>query len=98
MSSPVQAAQRDEEDEGQHWWRLLSETSTTYSQANYDADVESIKGLYHSKGYKDVVVKDPVLDIFVKNPKAPPKKQKKRVRITIPWSRGTSSSPTRSRS
>src|SRR4029077_19275687 len=66
------------------WWRFLSETSTTYSQANYDADVESIKGLYHSAGYKDVVVKDPVLDIFVKNPKAPAKKQKKNVRITIP--------------
>ena len=66
------------------WWRFLSETSTTYSQANYDADVESIKAVYHSIGYKDAVVKDPVLDIFVKNPKAKPKKQKKNVRITIP--------------
>jgi outer membrane protein insertion porin family len=66
------------------WWRFLSETSTTYSQANYDADVENIKAVYHAKGYKDVVVKDPTLDIFVKNPKAPAKKQKKNVRITIP--------------
>ena len=70
------------------WWRFLSETSTTYSQANYDADVESIKGLYHSKGYKDVVVKDPVLNVFIKNPKAAPKKQKKNVRITIPLVEG----------
>jgi outer membrane protein insertion porin family len=70
------------------WWRFLSETSTTYSQANYDADVESIKGLYHSVGYKDVVVKDPALDVFIKNPKAPAKKQKKRVRITIPLVEG----------
>jgi outer membrane protein insertion porin family len=70
------------------WWRFLSETSTTYSQANYDADVESIKGLYHSKGYKDVVVKDPVLDVFIKNPKAAAKKQKKNVRITIPLVEG----------
>ncbi len=70
------------------WWRFLSETSTVYSQANYDADVESIKGLYHSRGYKDVVVKDPILDIFVKNPKAPAKKQKKNVRITIPLVEG----------
>ena len=70
------------------WWRFLSETSTTYSQANYDADVESIKGVYHSVGYKDVVVKDPVLDVFIKNPKAPAKKQKKRVRITIPLVEG----------
>lgn len=66
------------------WFRLLSETSTTYSQANYDADVENLKGVYHAKGYKDVVVKDPILDVFVKNPKAVAKKQKKRVRITIP--------------
>jgi len=70
------------------FWRFLSETSTTYSQANYDADVESIKALYHSRGYKDVVVKDPVLDVFVKNPKAPAKKQKKNVRITIPLVEG----------
>jgi len=66
------------------FYRILSETSTTYSQANYDADVENLKGLYHSKGYKDVVIKDPVLEVFVKNPQAKPKKQKKRIRITIP--------------
>ena len=70
------------------WFRILSETSTTYSQANYDADVEMLKAVYQSKGYKNVVVKDPTLEIFVKNPKAPPKKQKKRVRITIPLVEG----------
>jgi len=70
------------------WFRLLSETSTTYSQANYDADVENIKALYQAKGYKNIVVKDPLLDIFVKNPQAKPKKQKKRVRITIPLVEG----------
>jgi outer membrane protein insertion porin family len=65
------------------FWRAFSE-NTTYSQANYEADVESIKALYHSKGYKDVVVKDPILDIYIKNPKAEPKKLKRAVRITIP--------------
>jgi outer membrane protein insertion porin family len=65
------------------FWRILSE-STTYNQANYEADVESIKGLYQSKGYKDVVVKDPTLEVYVVNPKAEPKKLKRRVRITIP--------------
>src|SRR5262249_1751181 len=70
------------------WFRLLSETSTTYSQANYDADVENLKNLYQAKGYKNIVVKDPVLDIYVKNPQATPKKQKKRVRITIPLVEG----------
>jgi len=61
-------------------WRILSE-NTTYSQANYEADVESIKGVYQSKGYKDIVVKDPVLEVYVVNPKA--KKPKRRVRISI---------------
>ena len=62
-------------------WRILSE-NTTYSQANYEADVENIKGVYQSRGYKDIVVKDPILDVYVVNPKA--KKTKRRVRMTIP--------------
>lgn len=70
------------------WYRVLSETSTTYSQANYDADVENIKKLYQSKGYKNIVVKDPTLAIYVKNPTAKPKKQKKRIRILIPLVEG----------
>ncbi|MGH9366655.1 MAG: outer membrane protein assembly factor BamA [Thermoanaerobaculia bacterium] len=65
------------------FWRVFSE-NTTYSQANYEADVEGLKATYHAKGYKDVVVKDPILDVYVKNPKAEPKKIKRRVRITIP--------------
>ncbi len=64
-------------------WRLLSD-NTTYSQANYEADVELVKATYQARGYKDIVVKDPVLDVFVTNPKAAPKKLKRRVRITIP--------------
>ena len=69
------------------WWRFLSD-NTVYSQANYEADVESIKGVYQSKGYKDVVVKDPILDVYVVNPKAKPEKIKRRVRITIPIVQG----------
>jgi outer membrane protein insertion porin family len=65
------------------WWRLLSD-KTTYSQANYEEDMENVKALYQSRGYKDIVVKDPKIDIFVKNPKAKPKKIKRRARITIP--------------
>ena len=65
------------------FWRLLSE-STTYSQANYEADVEQIKGAYQAKGYKDIVVKDPILDVYVTNPKADPKKYKRKMRITVP--------------
>lgn len=69
------------------WWRLLSD-NTVYSQANYEADVESIKGVYQSKGYKDVVVKDPILDVYITNPTAKPEKIKRRVRITIPIVQG----------
>lgn len=65
------------------FWRLISD-KTTYSQANYDEDIESVKGLYQSRGYKDVVVKDPKIEIFAKNPNAKPKKIKRRARITIP--------------
>jgi outer membrane protein insertion porin family len=64
-------------------WRILSE-NTTYSQANYEADVELIKGAYQSKGYKNIVVKDPILDVFVTNPAKDPKKFKRQIRITIP--------------
>ena len=66
------------------FWRILSE-NTVYNQANYEADVESLKNLYQAHGYKDVVVKDPTLDVYVVNPeKTDPKKIKRRVRITIP--------------
>jgi outer membrane protein insertion porin family len=63
------------------FWRILSE-NTTYSQANYEADVESVKAVYQSRGYKDIVVKDPILEVYVVNPDA--KKIKRRVRITVP--------------
>ena len=69
------------------WWRFLSD-NTVYSQANYEADVESLKDVYQAKGYKDVVVKDPILDVYVVNPKAKPEKIKRRVRITIPIVQG----------
>ncbi len=69
------------------FWRILSD-DTVYNQANYEADVESIKGLYQSKGYKDVVVKDPILDVYITNPTAKPTKIKRRVRITVPIVQG----------
>jgi outer membrane protein insertion porin family len=65
------------------FWRILSD-NTVYSQANYEADVESLKGVYQARGYKDVVVKDPILDVYVTNPEAPANKIKRKVRLTIP--------------
>lgn len=65
-------------------WRLLSD-KTVYNQANFDEDMENVKHLYQDHGYKDIVVKDPTLDIYVTNPQQKsPKKIKKKVRITIP--------------
>ena len=65
-------------------WRVFSD-KTVYNQANFDEDVESIKHLYQDYGYKDIVVKDPILDIYVSNPKQKnPKKITRRMRITIP--------------
>ena len=65
------------------FWRILSD-NTVYSQANYEADVESLKGVYQARGYKDVVIKDPILDVYVTNPDAKPEKIKRKVRLTIP--------------
>ncbi len=69
-------------------WRVFSD-KTVYNQANFDEDVESIKHLYQDYGYKDIVVKDPVLDIFIANPNQKnAKKIRKRMRITIPLVEG----------
>jgi len=65
------------------FWRILSDY-TVYSQANYEADVESLKAAYQARGYKDIVIKDPILDVYVVNPDAKPNKIKRRVRLTIP--------------
>jgi outer membrane protein insertion porin family len=67
-----------------HWWRFF-DSKSTYNQASYDEDVESLRKVYQDRGYKDVVVKDAVLDSFVVNPKEKrPDKIKRRARITIP--------------
>ena len=69
------------------FWRILSE-NTVYNQASYEADVEGLKAVYQARGYKDVVVKDPTLDVYVVDPKKEAKKIKRRVRITIPIAEG----------
>jgi outer membrane protein insertion porin family len=67
-----------------HWWRFF-DSKSTYNQASYDEDVESLRKVYQNAGYKDVVVKDAVLSTFVVNPKEKrPDKIKRRARLTIP--------------
>ncbi|MEO7918964.1 MAG: outer membrane protein assembly factor BamA [Thermoanaerobaculia bacterium] len=67
-----------------HWF-MFWDSKDVYNQASYEEDVESIRHLYQDNGYKDIVVKDPVLETFVVNPKEKrPEKVKRRVRVTIP--------------
>jgi outer membrane protein insertion porin family len=69
-------------------WRIFSD-KTVYNQANFDEDMESLKHFYQDHGYKDIVVKDPTLDVFVSNPKQKDtKKIKRKMRITIPLVEG----------
>jgi outer membrane protein insertion porin family len=67
-----------------HWWRFF-DSKSTYNQAGYEEDVEALRRVYQDVGYKDVVIKDPILDVFVTNPSEKrPEKIKRRVNMTIP--------------
>ena len=67
-----------------HWWRFF-DSKSTFNQAGYEEDVESLRKVYQDAGYKDVVIKDPILDVFVTNPKEKRREKiNRRVRITIP--------------
>lgn len=66
-------------------WYIFWSSKDVYNQANYEEDIDLVKKVYQDAGYKDVVIKDPVLETFVVNPKEKkPEKQKRRVRMTIP--------------
>ncbi|HEX2758594.1 MAG TPA: outer membrane protein assembly factor BamA [Thermoanaerobaculia bacterium] len=67
-----------------HWWRFF-DSKSTYNQAGYEEDVEALRKVYQDVGYKDVVIKDPLLEVFVRNPSEKrPEKINRRVNITIP--------------
>lgn len=61
------------------------DSKDVFNQANYEEDIESVKKVYQNAGYKDVVVKDPVIETFVVDPEEDrPEKVKRRAMITIP--------------
>ena len=61
------------------------DSKDVYNQASYEEDIESIKKVYQDAGYKDVVIKDPKIEVFVVNPEETrPEKIKRRARIEIP--------------
>ena len=67
-----------------HWWRFY-DSKSVYNQANFDEDMDSLRKLYQGKGYKNVVIKDPILETYVVNPKEKLRdKIKRRLRVTIP--------------
>ncbi len=65
------------------------DSKDVYNQTSYEEDIESIKTVYQNAGYKDVVVKDPLIETFVVNPQEKrPDKVKRRARIQIPLVEG----------
>ncbi len=65
------------------------DSKDVYNQTSYEEDIESIKKVYQNAGYKDIVVKDPVIETFVVNPgETRPEKVKRRARIQIPLVEG----------
>jgi outer membrane protein insertion porin family len=61
------------------------DSKDVYNQASYEEDIESVKKVYQNAGYKDVVVKDPVIETFVVNPaETRREKVKRQAKIGIP--------------
>lgn len=61
------------------------DSKDVYNQASYEEDIELVKRIYQNAGYKDIVVKDPVIETFVANPQETRReKVKRRARIQIP--------------
>ena len=65
------------------------DSKDVYNQASYEEDIELVKKIYQNAGYKDIVVKDPVISTFVVDPKETrPEKIKRRAKIQIPLVEG----------
>lgn len=55
-----------------------------YNPATLEEDLGKVRDRYREKGYKNVDVGEPSIEVKVKRPQAPPKKQKRRLLLTIP--------------
>jgi outer membrane protein insertion porin family len=68
-------------------WRILKKD--VYDPAKVQEDLDKIRDLYHSEGYKNVALGEPKIDVRVENPGAAAvKDQKRRMFITIPIEEG----------
>jgi outer membrane protein insertion porin family len=59
-----------------------------YNPANYQEDIERVREMYREKGYKNVTIGAPELEVRALRPNAPPEKQKRRLFLTIPIDEG----------
>ncbi|MDX1632291.1 MAG: outer membrane protein assembly factor BamA, partial [Thermoanaerobaculia bacterium] len=59
-----------------------------FNPANYQEDIDRVRDLYREKGYKNVAIGEPELEVRALRPDAPPAKQKRRLFITIPIDEG----------
>ena len=55
-----------------------------YNPATIQEDLAKVRDAYREKGYKNVDVAEPRIEVQVKNPDAPAKRQKRRLLLTIP--------------
>ena len=66
-----------------------------YNPATIEEDLGKVRDLYREKGYKNVDVEEPQVAVKAKHPEAVPKRQKRRLELTIPvvegdrWKLGT---------
>lgn len=66
-----------------------------YNPATIQEDLVKVRDLYRERGYKNVDVTEPRIEVRAKRPNAPPKRQKRRLQLTIPvvegdrWKFGT---------
>ena len=66
-----------------------------YNPATIEEDLGKVRDLYREKGYKNVDVEEPQVAVKAKHPEAAPKRQKRRLELTIPvvegdrWKLGT---------
>jgi outer membrane protein insertion porin family len=55
-----------------------------YDPAKLQEDLDKVRDLYHSEGYKNVALGEPTIEVKAKHPNAAPKDQQRRMYITIP--------------
>jgi outer membrane protein insertion porin family len=55
-----------------------------YNPATIEEDLGKVRDLYREKGYKNVDAGEPRVEVKARYPEAPPKRQKRRLELTIP--------------